>query len=308
MLTPPTEVPFSPQLPNRRRRVATISTSSLGSSYCNPNNIMSGLRDQREAIVFALNGLERQPLADASRHLFSTLGYQSDRHLSIATSKQFRDQLDPYGRLTSREGEALDQVKILHLLFQLTDAELALHGDMFDDATTVNTTKIDSYLFFAAELPPRPYTRTELSTLVRAINKPLPMPALILFRHGDTVSLGIIHRRLHKRDQTRDVLEKVTLIKDIAFSDPIRAHVEILNDFVLDNLDADFGVSNFVRLHEAWQKRLARICSLERFLPRNRRLVFLGTAPGRGWCYPFAARLRHRTGKIALPDLSPSLV
>jgi hypothetical protein len=66
----------------------------------------------------------------------------------------------------------------------------------------------------------------------------------------------VINRRLHKRDQSRDVLEKVTLIKDIAFGDPIRAHVEILNDFALANLDAHFGVSNFVALHAAWLKRL----------------------------------------------------
>jgi hypothetical protein len=78
----------------------------------------------------------------------------------------------------------------------------------------------------------------------------------VLFLHGDTISIGIIHRRLHKRDQAKDVLEKVTLIKDIACDDPIRAHLEILNDFALANLDADFGVSNFVRLHEAWQNRL----------------------------------------------------
>src|SRR5262249_34490409 len=125
-----------------------------------------------------------------------------------------------------------------------------------DDASVVQATKIESYLFFAAELPPGRYTRTVLSTLVRAVNKPLPMPALVLFHHGDTVSLGIIHRRLHRRDQSRDVLEKVTLIKDIAVADPIRAHLEILNDFAFENLNADFGISNFVGLHEAWQKRL----------------------------------------------------
>src|SRR5438045_4793454 len=106
---------------------------------------------------------------------------------------------------------------------------------MFDDSTALQTTRIESYLFSAAELPPGQYTRTALSTLVRAVNKPLPMPALVLFKHGDTVSVGIIHRRLHKRDQARDVLEKVTLIKDIAFADPIRAHIEILNDFVVAN-------------------------------------------------------------------------
>lgn len=217
---------------------------------------MTTRTDQRENIATTLKTLESGPLADAGLRLFATLGYKSDRRISIATPKQFCEQLDPQGRLTDREREGLDQLKSLHLLFQISDTELAAHTDMFDDAHAVQATRIESYLFFAAELPAGQYTRTALSTLVRIINKPLPMPALVLFRHGDTVSLGIIHRRLHKRDQARDVLEKITLIKDIAFADPIRAHLEILNDFVLENLDADFGIANFVGLHEAWQTRL----------------------------------------------------
>ena len=217
---------------------------------------MPGQIDQREAIVTALKALESPRLADAARQLFATLGYESDRRIAIATPKQFREQLDPHGKLNAREGDTLDQVNSLHFLFQLTNSEFEAHVDMFHDSKTVQATKIESYLFFAVELPNGQYTRSALSNLVRAVNKPLPMPALVLFRHGDTTSLGIIHRRLHKRDQSRDVLDKVTLIKDIAFADPIRAHIEILNDFVLDNLDADFGISNFVRLHEAWQKRL----------------------------------------------------
>ena len=217
---------------------------------------MSARTDQREAIAATLKALEGQQLADAGRQLFATLGYESDRRIPIATPQQFREQLDPHTKLAAHERDALNQLKSLHLLFQLTNAELDVHSDMFDDAKAVHATKIESYLFFAAELPPGHYTRSALATLVRAVNKPLPMPALVLFRHGDTVSLGIIHRRLHKRDQVRDVLDKVTLIKDITFADPIRAHLEILNDFVLSNLDADFSISNFVRLHEAWQKRL----------------------------------------------------
>ena len=217
---------------------------------------MPARADQRENIAAALNAFESQPFADAGRRLFATLGYTSDRRIPIATPQQFRERLDPQSRLAVREIEALEELKSLHLLFQLTNAELDVHGDMFDDGTGVQTTKIESYLFFAAELEPGQYTRTMLSTLVRAVNKPLPMPALILFRYGEIVSLGIVHRRLHKRDQERDVLEKVTLVKDIAVAGPIRAHLDILNDFVLANLDADFGVSNFVRLHEAWQKRL----------------------------------------------------
>jgi adenine-specific DNA-methyltransferase len=218
---------------------------------------MAGRIDQREAIAAALQALDSQPLGIVAPKFFSSMGYASDRRIPITTSRQFQEQLDPHGRLTAGELDALGQLKSLHFLFQLTEAELDLHGNMFDDAKAVHETKIESYLFFAAELPDRQYSRSSLSTLVRAVNKPLPMPALVLFRHGGTVSLGMIHRRLHKRDQARDVLDKVTLIKDITCVDPIRAHLEILNDFVLPNLDVDFGVSSFVRLHEAWQKRLS---------------------------------------------------
>ena len=217
---------------------------------------MSERSDQRKNIEDALRAFGSTSLPDGAKRLFSILGYTSQRNLPIATSKQFCEQLDPGKKLSEKQREPLYSLKSLHLLFQLTDAELRSQRDLFDDPNEVHETQIESYLFFAAELRSGPYTRTTLSTIVRAINKPLPMPALVLFRHGDTVSIGIIHRRLHKRDQSKDVLEKVTLIKDIACDDPIRAHLEILNDFVLANLDDYFGVSNFVRLHEAWQKRL----------------------------------------------------
>jgi len=217
---------------------------------------MPSATDQREVIQACLKGFITQPFPKAARKLLGILGYESARRLPIDSATQFRKQLDPGDKLTERQCEALNQLISLHLLFQITDTELDIQGDLLDDPTAVHSTKIESYIFFAAELPPGHYTRTTLATLVRAINKPLPMPALVLFRHGDAISIGIIHRRLNKRDQARDVLEKVTLIKDIALDDPIRAHIEILNDLVLSNLDSDFYVSNFVSLHKAWQKRL----------------------------------------------------
>jgi len=212
--------------------------------------------DQRDAIAAALSAFAARPLAEAARGLFAALGYASDRRVPLATPKAFVGQFDAAGRLTDRERETLQRLASLHLLFQLTDAELTSTGDLFDDPAAVQATQIHSYLFFAAELPAGHYTRTDLSAVARALNKPLPMPALLLLKHGDTVSLAIIHRRLNKRDAERDVLEKATLIKDIRFEEPIRAHLEILNDFALANLDADFGVSNFVALHAAWQRRL----------------------------------------------------
>src|SRR5437867_3175480 len=77
-----------------------------------------------------------------------------------------------------------------------------------------------------------------------------------LFRHRDTLTLAVINRRLHKRDESKDVLEKVTLIKDIRFDAPHRAHVEILFDLSFDALHDKHAFTNFVELYAAWQKTL----------------------------------------------------
>src|SRR5262249_19118860 len=98
---------------------------------------MAAHADHRDEIAGALKALEGHPYADASRRFFATLGYKSDRRVQITTPRQFREQLDPHGRLTERECEDLEQLKSLNLLFQLSDAELAAHGDMFDDATAL---------------------------------------------------------------------------------------------------------------------------------------------------------------------------
>lgn len=217
---------------------------------------MPAAADHRPAIATALADFDARPLPEAARRLFAVLGYESDRQVPVNNAQEFCDSFDSNGSLTAREREQLGHLTALHFLFQLTDAELTSHSDLFDDAGSVDNTRILSYLFFAVELPAGTPTRTFLSGIARAINKPLPMPALVLMRYGDTLSLAILHRRLNKRAADKDVLEKATLIKDISLTDPIRAHLEILNDFALDHLDADFGAASFVSLHHAWQKRL----------------------------------------------------
>jgi type I restriction-modification system DNA methylase subunit len=82
------------------------------------------------------------------------------------------------------------------------------------------------------------------------------MPVMILFRHGETLTLAIIDRELNKRDAEKDVLRKVTLIKDVGCSEPLRAHLDILNDLTLDRLHDEYGFRNFVELHRAWAKKL----------------------------------------------------
>ena len=61
--------------------------------------------------------------------------------------------------------------------------------DLFDDPQCVDTTRIDSYLFFAAELPAGRYTRTELAThRPRHQQAACPCRRSCCFKHGDTVS------------------------------------------------------------------------------------------------------------------------
>ncbi len=224
--------------------------------------------DLRESIQSSLATFAARPLRSAATDLFRILGYDSDRKLDWT--------LDTFLDLTTKAASPLSEkdtgvlkkdIASLELLFQLTDSEItaAGHQDLFESRTAVDTTKIFSYLVIACELKRERYNRTELARLARLINKPLPMPALVLFKHGDTISLAILHRRLNKRQADKDVLEKATLIKDIRFVEPIRAHLEILQDFSLSHLAEDFGFHNFVSLHEAWRKRLDTFALNDKF-------------------------------------------
>lgn len=97
------------------------------------------------------------------------------------------------------------------------------------------------------------YTRTQLSDITREINRLLTLPALILFQQDGFLTWAAIDRRINKKDSGKDVLQKVTLIKDIRIETPHRAHIEILNDLSLGRITGKDKLSprNFVELHDA---------------------------------------------------------
>jgi adenine-specific DNA-methyltransferase len=181
--------------------------------------------------------------------LFSALGYQSSLTFNVPTSIE---------KVFDFESEKALQHQWLDapFLFQLTESNLRNIQSLF---TQVDGTIIESYMFVAIELNQPHYTRSELVTITRELNKKSPQPILILFKYGERktplLTLSVIHRRLHKRDESKDVLEKVTLLKDIRTKDPHRAHIDILSDLAFDNLNLKAGAS-FVDLHNAWQKVL----------------------------------------------------
>ena len=76
---------------------------------------------------------------------------------------------------------------------------------------------------------------------------------MVIFRYGAVLTLAIINRRPNLRDRTRQVLEKVTLIKDIHLDSPKRAHIDIVSDLYLHRLIENEGVNNFDTLDKAWE-------------------------------------------------------
>ncbi len=219
--------------------------------------------DLKHQIKSALYELRSGDLSERASSLLSTLGYRSQKTAPLLPKTgeellqryDIENQFDPIKTLLNRWISA-------DLLFQLTDAEVknSLSGqagfDFQSPATAIDDKIIQSYLFFAIELPGADWNRSHLAAITREVNRLFPMPVMMIFRHGDRASIGVINRRLNKKDEARDVLERVTLIKDIRLSQPHRAHIEILNDLALPCLRESHKVQNFVELHDAWREIL----------------------------------------------------
>lgn len=189
--------------------------------------------------------------------LFSTLGYRTERQSRLSESSYagFIDDF-PVAKNRMNEKKTLHgEWKSVDLVFQLTQEELSTQSQLFD-TTKVDNTIIEAYLFFAVELSGSEYSKTQLSDITRELNNVFAMPVLVVFKYGHLLTLSVIDRRLHKTDQSKDVLEKVTLVKDIDIESPHRAHIEILFDLSIDELQRKQRFTNFVGLHNAWQDTL----------------------------------------------------
>ena len=208
---------------------------------------------KKQAIEAALKAFPGNPLAEAATAFFEALGYSSQKRLKLSpnTREQFLATFAQGKTLNDKFALPENEWKSIDFLFQLTDDDLGTKSK-----GAYNGSVIESYLFFALELKGSQYTRNALAGITRELNKLFAMPALVLFRHGDTLTLAVINRRLHKRDATRDVLEKVTLIKDIRLANPHRAHVEVLYGISQETLRKKHNFINFVQFHSAWQKSL----------------------------------------------------
>ena len=97
----------------------------------------------------------------------------------------------------------------------------------------------------AADLGGRELTRSDLTARTRDINRAFSCPVIVLFKHSaakqPVLSIGVSSRRPHKRDHGKDVLGKVSMIREIHPQSPHRGHLEILKDFSFAELEKNSG-------------------------------------------------------------------
>jgi type I restriction-modification system DNA methylase subunit len=217
------------------------------------NNLQS-----RVAIQYALQHFAGMPLREASVGLLKVLGYQSDRTIPVVDSSPgaFLDLFASQIALSTFNAEKalVSDWRSATLLFQLTDQELSGETRLFKD-DPVNAGLLRSYLFFAVELKGAEYARGKLSAIARQINRVFPMPVMVLIKHGDGLSIAVINRRASKLDADKDVLGKVTLIRNIDLANPHPGHLDILASFSVETLQSDRKpIGNFDQLHAAWEE------------------------------------------------------
>ena len=210
----------------------------------------------RSKIRCALERFTEGNLAANARNLLKVLGYTSHRTLKIQpnTTGRFTEMLNSYRQLNP-EKALLHEWNTVDFLFQITDDEIVkgIRRDTnFGPGATFDASIYQSYLFLAVKLRGKDYSRAALARITREINKVFAMPALLIFQHGHSLTFAIIHRGPGRND----ALEKVSFIKDIDVVSPHRAHVEILAELSVAPLYREHKFSNFLELHQAWQKTL----------------------------------------------------
>ena len=214
-------------------------------------------KELKSKIENCIKSFANTPLYQASIELFNTLGYNTDIQ-SPLTDKNYNGFKEYFLQTDSNFNEEKAFVKewrCIDLLFQITEKQISNKLELFD-TRQVDNTIIESYLFFCIELTNKEYSRTKLAQITREINKVFRMPVLIVFKYDKSITLSVINRRVNENDKSKDVLEKVTVIKDISTTKPHRAHIEILYDLSFYELSRVYQFTNFVELHNAWQKTL----------------------------------------------------
>jgi len=255
--------------------------------------------------------IEFQGQADfrlAATKLLGALGYESTRTVRLNPAnaagfvKQFNLAADEFDQAKAHTGEWAQ----FEFLFQFGDGEVKRGAagnaavELFNQAAERGNK--NSFFFHAVKLTGSQYRRGVLADITRQLNRPFALPTVVLFQHGDGLSLGVIGRRANKKDATRDVLEKVTLIKDINLAHPHPAHVRILDELRLSEQIRTNKATDFDKLLLGWQATLSISELNKRFYRELANWYFWAVREVRLPEYPGdqGQEVRHATAMIRL--------
>ncbi len=204
----------------------------------------------------ALSAFTRLALKDASRKLLAELGYTSDKHLpGLASTPEAFEEAFTKGSSFDKAKALFSEWKSADLIFQYTEDELTAQKELQPNRE-VSKSLFKSYVFIAIELKQDTYARGAFSAIARQVNRVFPMPVMVLFKHGNKLTIAVINRRRSKLDEVKDVLEKATLIREINLSQPHRGHLDILTSLIRTNLvhPQKLPIKDFDSLHAAWEQ------------------------------------------------------
>ncbi len=226
----------------------------------------------RSTIRTALGEFERGHLLEGATEVLRTLGYASER--TMKTSGHPTDFFSSAPRTTRSRARILEDAKQIHILFQYTDEEVRAAGGQAQlgilGASGFDGEHQDGFLFAAVELRTRKrrsgkrsngYSRGDYAQMTREVNRAFAgVPAVVLFRVDGLLTVGFVGRRRHKRDPSRDVLERASLIKDINLRAPHRAHLDTLAELsvprMLEWIERRRLTQDFEGLRRAWLAKL----------------------------------------------------
>ncbi|MBS0469293.1 MAG: Eco57I restriction-modification methylase domain-containing protein [Proteobacteria bacterium] len=219
----------------------------------------------KNSISQHLQAIATKSLAQGATDFLVALGYRSDKTADLGNDaetllgniEQFRPDLGAINRAKVHAS----RWKSCTFLFQLSNDEipsLALGQLPLGAEEKLAQGQIESFVFLALDLQGEGWSRGQLATITRELNKRFPMPAIILFRQEGLFSLAVIDRRQNLRDASRDVIEsRITVIKDVRLASPHRAHIDILASLALQNLGDKRRPGNFRELYDAWVATLS---------------------------------------------------
>ena len=216
---------------------------------------------KKEEIESALAAMIGDDFLETSDDLLAVLGYRSELTTELwETVEEFIQEFPSENENTKTEQEFRKNAKSIGLVSQVGSDEIANSQPDRFESRIFDKGLIQSFVFCTVELKDKDYFRSKYAQFTREINKRMTLATVVFFRVENRLTIGFVGRRQHKRDPNLDVLEQVTLIKDVHLDNPHRAHLDILFELSLSEcakwMNANSQPENFDGLLVAWLARL----------------------------------------------------